>query len=107
MESRDLEYQQCKFKTVYRNLQHQPRIWGVSYVKLFATLFAALFAMMMTYYVLGAITSMGIAAGVLAVGYGVSFFLDSRDPVRFDGAFLRNTWTSYTPSGARVRIIEE
>ena len=104
MENRDFEYERCQCKAVYRNLQHQPRIWGVSYVKLFATLFSGLFAMMLTYYLVGALLSMGIAGGVLLAGYGVSFFLDSRDPVRFAGAFLRDTWTSFTPSGARVRI---
>lgn len=102
---RDQELLQCKPKPIYRNLQHQPRIWGVSYVKLFATLFSALFTMMLTYYVVGAMVSLGIAAGVLLTGFGVSLFLDSRDPVRFDGGFLRNCWTSYSTSNATVNIL--
>ena len=104
--SGDPELLQCKLKPVYRNLQHQPRIWGVSYVKLFATLFSALFAMMTAYYALGPLASMGVAAGALLAGYGVSFFLDSRDPVRFEGSFLRDCWTSHSISNARIRIQE-
>ncbi len=100
----DLELLQCKPKPVYRNLQHQPRIWGVSYLKLFATLFAALFAMMLSYYAAGALVALGIMAGVLLAGFGVSFFLDSRDPVRFDGSFLRDCWASYAAGSATVEF---
>jgi len=96
-----------KLKAIHRNLQHVPRIWGVSYWKLFASLFATLLVMMVFFYTVSrGLAALFVGAGVGLAAYGVSFWLDSRDPLEQPkhSAFIRDCLTSYSVSNQAIRI---
>ena len=88
-------------KPIHRNIQHQPRIWGVSFFKLFASLFAMLFSIMGYHY----LVSRGMAALLFGLGLGaaclgVSYYMDNRDPIENSKqyVFIRGLVTSYSLS---------
>ncbi|MBN2432686.1 MAG: hypothetical protein JXQ27_14515 [Acidobacteria bacterium] len=94
-------------KPIHRNLQHVPRIWGVSYGKLFASLFAMLLMLMVCFYTVansGLALAAGLATGL--AGYGISFWLDSRDPLARSGPglFIRPRLTALSLSNQTYRI---
>lgn len=96
-----------KFKPIHRNLQHVPKIWGVTYLKLFAALFSVLLVTLV-YFTAVARGVMALLAGLgagLAV-YGGSLWLDSRDPLAHNrqSAFIRDALTAYSVSNQTVRI---
>ncbi len=96
-----------KLKAVHRNLQHVPRIWGVSYWKLFASLFATLLVMMVFFYTVSrGLAALFVGGGVGLAAYGVSFWLDSRDPLEQPkhSTFIRDCLTSYSVSNQAIRI---
>lgn len=96
-----------KLKAVHRNLQHVPRIWGVSYWKLFATLFTTLLVMMIFFYTVSrGLLALAVGIGVGLAGYGVSFYLDSRDPLEQPrhSEFIRDHLTAYSVSNQAIRI---
>ena len=98
------------FKPIHRNLQHVPRIWGVSYWKLFASLFAMLFVTLGWFYVVArGFLALAAGAGTGLASYGVSFWLDSRDPCQNlrRASFIRDWLTSYSVSNQTVRIKDE
>ena len=72
---------------IFRNIQHVPRIWGVTYVKLFASLGIGLLIMTVAFALVNRGSALlKIAVIVLAVlltagFYAVSFWLDNRDPL--------------------------
>jgi len=91
---------------VYRNIQFDPRIWGVSYKSLFGALGLLMIGIMFFKSLLGLLG--GIAAGAgLAIGfYAYSFWNDNRDQVESAGKKtpLRSLIASYTAGTQRVRI---
>ncbi len=96
-----------KLKAIHRNLQHVPRIWGVSYWKLFASLFATLLVMMVFFYTVSrGLAALFVGVGVGLAAYGVSFWLDSRDPLEQPkhSVFIRDCLTSYSVSNQAIRI---
>lgn len=98
------------FKPIHRNLQHVPRIWGVSYWKLFASLFAMLFVTLGWFYLVArGFLALAAGAGAGLASYGVSFWLDSRDPCQNlrRASFIRDWLTSYSVSNQTVRIKDE
>ncbi len=96
-----------KLKAIHRNLQHVPRIWGVSYWKLFASLFATLLVMMVFFYTVSrGLLALAVGIGVGLAAYGISFWLDSRDPLEQPkhSGFIRDSLTSYSVSNQSFRI---
>ena len=95
------------YKAIHRNLQHVPRIWGVSYWKLFASLFATLLVMMVFFYTVSrGLAALAVGIGVGLAGYGISFWMDSRDPLEHQkhSRFIRNSLTSASVSNQSIRI---
>ena len=95
------------FKPIHRNLQHVPKIWGVSFVKLFASLFAMLIVTLGWFYLVArGFLALAAGAGVGLASYGISFWLDSRDPCQNPGrsSFIRDWLTSYSVSNQTIRI---
>ena len=95
------------FKPIYRNVQHVPRIWGLTYSKLFASLGAMLLVMLIWM----AAVSQGpaaLAAGTLtlAVALGLSGWLDRRDPLesRRPSAHGRDRLTALSLSDQTLTI---
>jgi len=95
------------YKAIHRNLQHMPRIWGVSYWKLFASLFATLLVMMVFFYTVSrGLAALAVGIGVGLAGYGISFWMDSRDPLEHQkhSRFIRDSLTSASVSNQAIRI---
>ena len=93
-----------KFKPIYRNLQHVPRIWGVTFAKMFASLFGGLFIMVSLLQLARPVVAFPGSVAVFGFLYGGSFYLDSRDRERLDTSFIRRHLTAYSLSHQRVRI---
>src|SRR5688572_21731255 len=96
---------------LFRNIQHVPRIWGVTYIKLFGSLGLALLlttaGFLFTNRATLVVKLVMISSGVLitAVLYAVSFWLDSRDPQENDSArFLKNELNSASLSLQQIRF---
>ncbi|MCI0623425.1 MAG: hypothetical protein L0387_17495 [Acidobacteria bacterium] len=96
---------------IFRNIQHVPRIWGVTYVKLFGSLGVGLVVLTVSF----ALANRGsafqkvsvIVFGVVltAVLYGISFWLDNRDPLDSNTTpFLRSEFNSQSLSLQRVTL---
>ena len=98
---------------IFRNIQHVPRIWGVSYVKLFGSLGIGLLVMTVSF----ALANRGsafqkisvIVFGVLltAALYGISFWLDNRDPLGSNTTpFLKHEFNSQSLSLQQVTLLD-
>jgi hypothetical protein len=96
---------------IFRNIQHVPRVWGVTYPKLFATLGGGLLAttlgFVMTPGATAVVKVMVIGLGVAAtlLGYGVCFLMDNTDRLESDSAsFLKRELHSQSLSAQRLGI---
>ena len=102
-----------KETTIFRNIQHIPRVWGVTYPKLFATIGGGLLAT-----TLGFILSPGaraivkvmmIGLGVIAtlLSYAVCFWMDNSDRLESDSAsFIKGELNSQSLSMQRLRVLD-
>ncbi len=97
---------------LFRNVQHIPRIWGVTYLKLFGSLGLGLFVTTVGFLFTNRETAVFklfvIGGGVVITGmlYAVSFWLDNRDPLENDSArFLKNELNSASLSLQRSRFL--
>lgn len=98
------------YKPIHRNLQHQPRIWGVSFAKLFAVLFGMLLTMLAGFSVFGqGWLALAVGAGLGLAGYALAWYLDSRDPLerRPAAGFIRHHLSSGSLSRQGVRLRDE
>jgi hypothetical protein len=102
-----------KETTIFRNIQHVPRVWGVTYPKLFATLGGGLLATTLGFVLTPGATAivkvMMIGLGVVAtlVGYGVCFWIDNTDRLESDSAsFVKEELNSQSLSLQRLRILD-
>jgi len=98
---------------IFRNIQHVPRIWGVTYPKLFAA-FGGGLLFTTAGFAWASRASAGQKIGLLLLGifttgilYGLFFWLDSLDPLDFNATpFLRQHFNSQSLSLQRVAFIE-
>lgn len=82
-------------KRIFRNIQHEPRIWGITFGKVFGTLILSLVLVLLcqSFDAGGLITAI-VGGGCAAVCYGLSFWLDNRDTTKKDQApFVRSRLT--------------
>ena len=98
---------------IFRNIQHVPRVWGVTYPKLFATLGGGLLATTLGFVMTPGATAIvklvviGLGVTVTVVGYGVCFLIDNTDRLESDSApFLKRELSSQSLSRQRVRILD-
>ena len=98
---------------IFRNIQHVPRVWGVTYLKLFATLGGGLLATTLAFALTPGATvvvkliviGLGVAATVF--GYGVCFWIDNTDRLESDSAsFLKRELNSQSMSLQRRAIFD-
>jgi len=91
---------------IYRNIQFDPRIWGVSYKSLFASLGVLLVGLMLFKSFLGLVG--GMAAGVAAAAgyYAYAFWDDNRDKVESAGRKtpIRRVVAAYSMGTQRIRL---
>jgi len=99
-----------QLKPIHRNLQHVPKIWGLTYLKLFASLFSMLISIFIYFFAVSrGVMALVFSLGVLAGSLGISYYLDSRDPLenRKHSAFIREQVTAYSLSNQKIKIREE
>lgn len=98
---------------IFRNIQHIPRIWGVTYLKLFATLGGGLFITTLGFFLTSGATAVVklamIVIGVIAtlLLYVICFWIDNTDPLERDSAsFLKTDLNSQSLSLQRIRFLD-
>ena len=92
-------------KLIYRNLQHTPKLYGITFPKVIYTLVASLVLMMFGNTTFGWKIGVPLLFVGLLAGYGICYFLDSQDTLGKDqGRFVRDEVTSYTHSGQSIKI---
>jgi len=98
---------------IFRNIQHIPRVWGVTYVKLFATLGGGLLATTLAFALTPGATAVvkvlmiGLGVAATLLGYGVCFLMDNTDRLESDSAsFLKRELNSQSLSAQRLRILD-
>ena len=95
---------------IHRNIRHVPRVWGVTYSRLFLTLGGGLLITALGF-------SMGSGAGTLvkigiiclggfitAALHGVCWFLENQDTIDRDVPFLKNSVNSQSASLQMSRL---
>lgn len=68
---------------LYRNVGYSPRIWGVSYVYLFTTLFSFVFLLLILKS-LGLMTGFIVSVLISLSLYGWFYWLSNRDQVEYE-----------------------
>jgi hypothetical protein len=98
---------------IFRNIQHVPRIWGVTYPKLFGSLSAGLLATTLGFYFASAgpalqkVIVIGLGAAATLMFYGICFWVDNTDLLERDSArFLRSELNSQSLSLQRVSFLD-
>jgi hypothetical protein len=96
---------------IFRNIQHIPRVWGVTYLKLFPTLGGGLLVITLGFILtpqataVGKLTVMGIGVAITLLVYALCFWIDNTDRLENDSApFLKIEMNSQSLSLQRVRI---
>jgi len=97
---------------IFRNIQHIPRIWGVTYLKLFATLGGGLLITTLAFFLTSGATAV-VKVAMIVIGiiatlllYLICFWIDNTDPLERDSAsFLKTDLNSQSLSLQRVRFL--
>ncbi len=98
---------------IFRNIQHIPRIWGVTYPKLFGSLGGGLLATTLGFVLASAGTVVLklalIVFGVFttAIFYGLCFLVDNTDRLERDSArFIKSELNSQSQSLQRISFAD-
>ncbi len=98
---------------IFRNIQHVPRIWGITYPKLFGSLAGGLLATTVGFYFasdsspLGKVIVIGLGAATTLMLYGFCFWVDNTDLLERDSAsFLREELNSQSLSLQRRLFLD-
>jgi hypothetical protein len=101
-----------KETTIFRNIQHVPKVWGVTYLKLFATLGTGLvattlgFSMTSGASALVKVVVIGLGVVTTLLLYGICFWIDSTDQLDRDlSQFLKGEMNSQSLSLQRLQFI--
>jgi hypothetical protein len=100
-------------RPIFRNIQHVPKVWGVTYVKLFATLGSGLLATTIGFFLT---SGSNAVAKVLVIGLGVvvtlliysfCFWIDNTDHLERDSSgFLKTEMNSQSLSFQRLKFLD-
>ncbi len=98
---------------IFRNIQHVPRIWRVTYPKLFGSLAGGLLATTLGFYLASGGTALlkvfviGMGAAVTLLLYGICFWVDNTDELERDSAsFMRIELNSQSLSFQRSHFLD-
>ena len=97
-------------RAIFRNIMHVPKVWGVTYPKLFGTIGFGLltttagFALGSGASALGKISIICLGIALTASLYGFCFWQESRDALDRDLPFVKNAMNSQSMSQQRIRI---
>ena len=91
---------------VYRNIQYDPKIWGVSYKALFASLFAFLIGVMVFKSMFGIFGGFGIGTAISLVMYLYARLKENRDQIEFlaKSCPIKKRLSSYVMSSQKIRL---
>ncbi len=94
---------------IFRNIQHVPRIWGVTYPKLFASLAGGLLVTTLGFFTASGrtaivkITVIGVGALATLLFYAASLWIDQGDPLEgLSTPFLKDEANSQSLSLQRL-----
>ncbi len=98
---------------IFRNIQHIPRIWGVTYPKLFASLGGGLLVTTLG-FLLSSTGTVVLKVALIVFGifttvifYGVCFLVDNSDRLERDSApFIKAELNSQSLSPQRISIVD-
>ena len=98
---------------IFRNIQHIPRIWGVTYLKLFASLGGGLLVTTLGFFFVSEGTAIvkvmviGLGAAATLLLYLVSLWVDHSDQLeRYCSPFLKNEANSQSLSSQRIAFFD-
>ncbi len=98
---------------IFRNIQHVPRIWGVTYPKLFASLGGGLLVTTLGFFFVSDGTAIikvvviGLGAVATLLLYAVSLWVDHTDALELQAAsFLKNEMNSQSLSLQRLAFFD-
>jgi hypothetical protein len=98
-------------KPIFRNIQHVPKVWGVTYLKLFATLGAGLLVTTIGFFLTSGANTVvkvmviGLGVVITALLFGICFWIDNTDPLDRDTAdFLKSEMNSQSLSLHRLQF---
>jgi uncharacterized protein (DUF697 family) len=101
-------------KQIFRNIQHIPKVWGVTYLKLFATLGSGLVATTIGFSLTSGATAVvkvmviGLGIVITAMIYGICFWIDNTDQLERDSAvFLKPAMNSQSLSLQKIRFSDQ
>jgi hypothetical protein len=100
-------------RSIFRNIQHVPKVWGVTYLKLFATLGSGLLATTLGFSLTSGATAIvkvmviGLGIAVTSLIYAICFWIDNTDHLEQDSSpFLKVEMNSQSLSLQRLRFLE-
>jgi hypothetical protein len=100
-------------RPIFRNIQHVPKVWGVTYLKLFATLGGGLLATTLGFSLTSGETAImkvmviGMGVVVTLLIYAICFWIDNTDHLERDSSyFLKAEMNSQSLSLQRLRFLD-
>ncbi len=100
-------------RPIFRNIQHVPKVWGVTYLKLFATLGSGLLATTLGFSLTSGATAIvkvmviGLGVAITLLIYGFCFWIDNTDHLERDSsAFIKREMNSQSLSLQRIRFLD-
>ena len=101
-----------KETTIFRNIQHVPKVWGVTYLKLFATPGTGLVATTLGFSMTSGASAIvkvvviGLGVVITLLLYGICFWIDNTDHLERDSSqFLKGEMNSQSLSLQRLQFI--
>ena len=97
-------------RAIFRNIQHVPKVWGVTYHRLFAALGGGLlittlgFALSSGASAFGKVAIIGIGIVITLSFYGICFLMERNDALDRDQPFLKNTQNVQSMSEQTIQI---
>lgn len=95
---------------ISRNVQHVPKVWGVTYIKLFASIGVGLLITTVGFVVnskagiIGRIFTLLLGSLVTFALYGLCFWFERQDPIARAVKYLKLRWHSHSASRQGTRI---
>jgi hypothetical protein len=103
-----------KERDIFRNIQHIPKVWGITYLKLFATLGAGLlfttvgFSLTSGANTVVKVMVIGLGIAVTGIIFAICFWLDNTDHLEKDSAcFLKANLNSQSLSLQRIQFLNQ
>jgi hypothetical protein len=103
-----------KEKDIFRNIQHIPKVWGITYIKLFATLGVGLlfttvgFSLTSGANTVVKVMVIGLGIAVPGILFAICFWLDNTDHLEKDAAFfLKANLNSQSLSLQRIQFLSQ